>query len=165
MSILEDLTTLSPRKLEKRLRQIAEEALPCIEVWAADANRCDGLTVALLVDARSRPDVADVGRVLEDEPRALLATAWALLSEGDRSVLLLRVDVERPVRCSFAIRFQLTGHSHDPTEASLPLLLAASRFVLLTEAEPELDRPALWFATPYVRECIRKLIATAPCGA
>lgn len=155
MSILEDLTTFPPRKLEKRLRQIAEEALPCIEVWAADANRSDGLTVALLVDARSRADVTDLGRVLEDEPRVLLTSAWARLAKGpSASELLLRVDVDRPVRCEFVVRLRLTAHPHDSARASLPLLLAASRFLVLPDAGPRDERPALWFAAPSVRDCI-----------
>lgn len=104
MSILDDLSTLSPRKLEKRLAQLAKEALPCIDIWAADASRAEGLTVALEVDARSRPEVADLGRVLEQEPAALLSSAWAILApsgSSHHSVLMLRVSLERPVHCDF----------------------------------------------------------------
>src|SRR5262249_52584530 len=102
MSILEDLSTLPPRKLEKRLDQLAKDSLPCLDVWVAEGNREHGLTVALHVDARGRPDVLDLARVLEEEPAGLVSSAWALLpaTKGQAaSRLLLRIDFERPVRC------------------------------------------------------------------
>ena len=99
MNILEDLTTLSDRKLEKRLERLAKDALPCINAWVADGNRHDGLTVALHLDARGRPDVIDLGRVLQQEPNGLIASAWALLPPTKTrldSKLLLRIELEPP---------------------------------------------------------------------
>lgn len=162
MSILEDLSTLSPRKLEKRLAQLVKEALPCIEIWPEDASRENGLTVALLVDVRLRPEVADLGRVLQTEPRALLTVGWAVqVGRGARGldVLLLRVDLERPVGCQFAIRIDVARRGGEAMRASLPLLLAASRFAIVTDDD---SRPALWFGAPQVRDSVATLMEFAP---
>lgn len=161
MSILEDLSTLSPRKLEKRLAQLAKDALPCIDVWAAEANREDGLTVALQVDARSRPEVGDLGRVLEEEPRALVTTAWAIQAERTgRSRLLLRVAIERPVACSFDVLLCVTDDPHDPIRSVLPLLLAAARLLVITLDGQSADRPSFWFSAPKSRGCLRELLGS-----
>lgn len=163
MSILEDLTTLSPRRLEKRLGQLSKDALPCIGVWVADGGRKHGLTVALHVDARGRRDVVDLARVLEEEPAGLVASAWALLPPANRraaSRLLLRIDFERPVRCAFVVRFDIGSHPDDPLRAALPLLLAASWFLLVTEDSADAEKPEVWFAAPPVRECLVGLIAS-----
>lgn len=162
MSILEDLTILSPRKLEKRLQQLAKDALPCIEIWSAGADRAGGLTVAIHVDARSRRDVQDLGRVIEDDPRGLLSSAWSLLPPSKRSSaheLLLRVDLERPVRCEFAIRLPVSDHRDDPIRQRLPLLLAASWFTLVTDQHAGAEDPQLCFAAPPARECLLQLLA------
>src|SRR5581483_11275294 len=42
--ILEDLTTLSPKRLEKRLESLSREALPCRAVSVFDGNPEEGLT-------------------------------------------------------------------------------------------------------------------------
>ena len=161
MPILEDLTALSPRRLERRLEKISGEALPCIDVWVAEGNREHGLVVALQVDARGRGDVRDLARVLEIEPQCLVAAAWALLApvKGHSEWrLLLRVDFERPVRCEFIVRFAVTDHPRDPLRATLPLLLAASQLIVLVDKADE-DRAAPWFAAPAARECLVELIA------
>lgn len=162
MSILEDLTPLSARRLEKRLGQLSKDALPCIGAWVADGDRTHGLTVALHVDARGRRDVVDLARVLEEEPAGLVASAWALLPPTNRrapSRLLLRVDFERPVRCAFVIRLDIGSHPSDPLRGALPLLLAASWFLLATEDSANAEKPEVWFAAPPVRECVVDLIA------
>ena len=66
-AILEDLTTLPPKRLEKRLEELARDALPCHSATVFDGNPEDGLTVALHVDSRRRRDVLDLARVVEDD--------------------------------------------------------------------------------------------------
>ena len=53
-AILEDLTTLPPKRLEKRLEELARDALPCHSATVFDGNPEDGLTVAVHVDSRRR---------------------------------------------------------------------------------------------------------------
>lgn len=77
--MLEDLTTLSPRRLERRLEKLAEEALPCQAVTVFDGNTEDGLTVALHVDSRRRRDIVDLARVVEDDPAVHASSGWSLL--------------------------------------------------------------------------------------
>jgi hypothetical protein len=59
-AILEDLTMLSPKRLEKRLEALARDALPCRSVTVFGGNPELGLTVALHVDSRRRSDVLDL---------------------------------------------------------------------------------------------------------
>jgi hypothetical protein len=161
MSILEDLSTLTPRKLEKRLNQLAKDAVPCLDVWVAEGDREHGLTVALQVDATRRPDVLDLGRVLEEEPAGLVTSAWALLPAGSgraASRLLLRIDFERPVHCEFVVRFDVTAHPSHLMRAALPLLLAASWFLLVTNTRAD-RTPEVWFSAPPARDCLTELIA------
>ena len=135
----------------------------CHDIWTADADRTNGLTVALHVDPRGRRDVEDAARVLDEEPRCLLASAWAAIEPSRARPywrLLLRVDFERPVRCDFVVRFDISSHRDDPTRASLPILLAASSFLLVTDEHADADHPHVWFAATPARECLVAMIAT-----
>ncbi|MBA3429642.1 MAG: hypothetical protein H0U07_13885, partial [Actinobacteria bacterium] len=99
-AILEDLTQLPAKRLERRLEQFAREALPCAAVTVFDGNPADGLTVGLRVESRGRRDVLDLARVLDIEPDGFVVSAWALLTPSRQHPpwrLLLRVEFERPV--------------------------------------------------------------------
>lgn len=157
ISILEDLTTLTPKRLERRLEELAREALPCVSAVALEANPDDGLTVGLWVESEGRRDVVDLARVLESEPGGHVATGWSLLSPSKSHSywrLLLRVHFERPVTCSFVVRFDVQDHPTDAMRQSLPLLLAASGFALAFDGLPQSDRPLAWIPAPDVRDCL-----------
>ena len=156
-TVLEDLTKLAPKRLERRLEELAREALPCVAAVVFDGNPKDGLTVGLWVEAGSRRDVLDLTRVLESEPGGHVATGWSLLTPSREHPywrLLLRVQFERPVKCSFAVRFDVHEHARDEMRAALPLLLAASGFALGFNGFPTRDRPATWLPAPGVRDCV-----------
>ena len=57
------------------------------------------------------------------------------------------------------VRFDVTSHPGDPLRAALPLLLAASWFLLVTSDHAD-KRPEVWFAVPPARECLVQLIAS-----
>jgi hypothetical protein len=155
--ILEDLTTLSPKRLEKRLGQLAEAALPCVGVSVFDGSPEHGLTVALSVDAHDRGDVLDLARVVEDDSAVSASAGWSLLSPARRHPywrLLLRVSLERPVSCDFTAAFEIRIHASDPMRLSLPLLLAADRFVFDFEGRSDTGRPLVWLVAPAARECV-----------
>ncbi len=155
--ILEDLTQLPPKRLERKLEEMAREALPCVSVTVFDGNPADGLTVGLQVESQGRRDVLDLARVLEIEPDGYVVSGWALLTPGRKHPhwrLLLRVEFERPVRCSFAVRLDVRGQPSDPLRATLPLILAADRFALAFDGSPDRDRPLVWVTAPAARECV-----------
>ncbi len=161
-AILEDLTQLSPKRLERRLEQLAREALPCRSATIFDGSPSDGLTVGLHVDSRRRDDVLDLARVLEIEPNGYVVSAWALLSPNRSHPvwrLLLRVHFERPVSCSFVVRFEISDHAADPLRGSLPLILAAHRFALAFDGPPEEDRPLVWVSAPAARDCVLEVLS------
>jgi hypothetical protein len=161
-AILEDLTTLSPKRLEKRLGQLAEAALPCVGVSVFEGNPDDGLTVALSVDARSRGDVLDLARVVEDDAAIDASCGWSLLAPARRASfwrLLLRVNFERPVSCEFTVGFELRDHPSDPIRLTLPLLLAANRFVFEFRGRSIGSRPLVWLQAPAARECLIDALA------
>jgi hypothetical protein len=79
-TVLEDLTQLSPKRLERRLEELAREALPCSSVVVFDGSPSEGLTVGLQVESLDRRDVLDLARVLDVEPNGYVFSAWALLS-------------------------------------------------------------------------------------
>src|SRR5579862_9815658 len=140
MSILEDLTRLTAKRLERRLEELAHEALPCVSAIAFEASQEEGLTVGLWVESEGRRDVCDLARVLETEPGGHVATGWSLLSPSRPRPywrLLLRVHFERPVLCSFVVRFDVHDHPSDEMRLALPLLLAASGFALAFDRLPE----------------------------
>jgi hypothetical protein len=156
-AILEDLTQLSPKRLERRLEELAREALPCGSAVVLDGSPSDGLTVGLRVESNGRRDVLDLARVLEEEPAGHVYSAWALLAPSRKHPLwrlLLRVQFDRPVHCSFVVRFEVRDHASDPVLAALPLLLAADRFALAFDGPPEDDRPLVWVSAPAARDCI-----------
>jgi len=161
-AILEDLTNLSPKRLERRLEQLAGEALPCSSASVFEGSPTEGLTVGLSVESHGRRDVLDLARVLEEEPSGHVFSAWALLapSRGHPSWrLLLRVHFERPVKCSFVVRLDVRDHPSDPLRAALPLILAADRFALAFNGLPEEDRPLVWVSAPAARECVLEILA------
>ncbi len=157
MSIAEDLTKLSPKRLARRLEELSREALPCVSATVFDGNPRDGLTVGLWVESRGRRDVVDLARVLETEPQGHVATAWSLLRPGKYDPLwrlLLRVDFERPVNCAFVVRFDIHEHRDDQLRQSLPLLLAASGFAVAFDRAPSEAASLIWIPAPGARECL-----------
>jgi hypothetical protein len=170
MRVIEDLTGLAPKRLERRLEELAREALPCVAAVAFDGNPEHGLTVGLWVESKDRRDVLDLARVLETEPGGHVATGWSLLSPSRGHHywrLLLRVHFERPVLCSFVVRFDVRADRDDQLRLALPLLLAASGFALAFNGFPQPDCPATWIPAPTARECVYEALhatagATAP---
>src|SRR3954453_17503710 len=161
-TIMEDLTTLPPKRLEKRLEALAREALPCRSMTVFDGNADHGLTVALHIDSLRRGDVLDLPRVVEDEAAVSASCGWSLLAPSrrhPRSRLLLRVSFERPVRCAFTVLFDVSEHASDPLRTTLPLLLAANRFVFDVDGRLDSERPLVWIAAPAVRDCVLELIS------
>jgi hypothetical protein len=129
-----------------------------------DGNPADGLTVGLQVESQGRRDVLDLGRVLEIEPDGYVVSAWALLTPSRKHPhwrLLLRIEFERPVRCSVAVRIDVGDQPSDPLRATLPLILAAHRFALAFDGPPDCDRerPLVWVAAPAARERVFELLA------
>jgi hypothetical protein len=160
--ILDDLTTLSPKRLEKHLEALARDALACNSMTVFDGNPEDGLTVSLRVDSRQRADVRDLARVVEDDGVVSASCSWSALSPSRRhpeSRLLLRVGFERPVVCSFTVVFAVTNHLADPLRADLPLLLAAHRLVFDFDGRAEPGGPVVWIAAPLARECVLDVLA------
>jgi hypothetical protein len=160
-TILEDLTNLSPKRLERRLEQLAREALPCGSASVFSGSPDEGLTVGLRVETQGRRDVLDLARVLETEPNGYVFSSWALLTPSRSHPyhrLLLRIHFERPVRCSFVVRLDIRDHPRDPLRAQLPLILAAGRFALAFNGPPEPDRPLVWVSAPAARECVFEVL-------
>lgn len=161
-TMLEDLTTLSPKRLEKRLEKLAGEALPCHSVTVFDGNAEDGLTVTLHVDSQRRRDILDLARVVEDDPAVQASSGWSLLPPTGRRGywrLLLRVSFERPVQCAFTVTFDVREHPSDPLRAMLPLLLAANRLVFAFDGRLDPERPLMWITAPVAREPVLELLA------
>jgi hypothetical protein len=160
--ILEDLTMLSPKRLEKRLEALARDALPCRAVSVFEGNPEQGLTVAVHVDSRRRGDVLDLARVVEDDASVSASCGWSLLAPSrshTRWRLLLRVSFERPATCEFTMAVDLTDHPKDPLRADLPLLLAANRFVFDFDGRLDPERPLVWIAAPAARECVLEVLS------
>jgi hypothetical protein len=166
-AILEDLTHLSPKRLERRLEQLASEALPCESVTVFDGSPSEGLTVGLRVESQGRRDVLDLARVLEIEPDGHVLSAWALLSPNRSHPyhrLLLRIQFARPVRCPFVVRLDVRDHLSDPLRARLPLILAADRFALTFDGPPGTDQPLVWVSAPAARDCVFEVLTALPHG-
>jgi hypothetical protein len=166
-AILEDLTMLSPKRLEKRLEALARDALPCRSVTVFDGSPERGLIVALHIDSRRRGDVLDLARVVEDDAAVSASCGWSLLTPNRRHSrwrLLLRVSFERPVTCEFSMTLDMSEHPSDPLRADLPLLLAASRFVLDFDGRLDPERPLVWIVAPAVRDCVLELVAQSAAG-
>ncbi|MGI8479968.1 MAG: hypothetical protein ACR2M2_08960, partial [Gaiellaceae bacterium] len=127
-----------------------------------DGNPNDGLTVALHVDSRRRGDVLDLARVVEDDAAVQASCGWSLLDPNRRHQywrLLLRVSFERPVKCVFTVGFDVREHWNDPLRATLPLLLAADRFVFDFDGRLDPNRPLVWIAAPTARECVLAVLS------
>ena len=160
--MVEQLTALKPKRLGRRLEELARDALPCVSAVVADGDPEHGLTVALWVESRGRRDVLDLARVLESEPGGHVETGWSLLSPSRRHAewrLILRVTFERPVLCDFAVRFDISDHPDDQLGEALPLLLAASGFALAFDGFPEPGRPVTWVPAPAARDCVFEVLA------
>lgn len=164
-TMVEDLTRLKPKRLGRRLAELAREALPCVAAIVSHGDAEHGLTVALWVESGGRRDVLDLARVLETEPGGHVITGWSLLSHSRKHPywrLLLRVNIERPVLCSFVVRFEISDHADDQLRVALPLLLAASGFALAFDGFPGPDKPVIWIPAPAVRDCVFEVLAAAP---
>jgi hypothetical protein len=162
-AILEDLTTLPPKRLEKRLEEFARDAFPCHAATVFDGNPAEGLTVTLHVDSHNRGDVLDLARVVEDDAAVHASCGWSLLAPNRRHPywrLLLRVSFERPVLCAFTVRFEIRGHPNDPLRDGLPLLLAANRFVFDFDGRLDPELPLVWIAAPAARECVLDVLTS-----
>jgi hypothetical protein len=163
-NVVEDLTKMKPKRLGRRLEELSRDALPCVSVVVSYGDPENGLTVALWVESQGRRDVRDLTRVLETEPGGHVITGWSLLSPSRRHPhwrLLLHVDLERPVLCSFVVRFDVTDHPNDQLRLALPLLLAASGFALAFDGFPQPDKPVTWVPAPTVRDCVFEVLAAA----
>jgi hypothetical protein len=159
--VIEDLTKLPPKRLARRLDQLARDALPCLSTTVFEGSPHEGLTVGLRVESERRRDVLDLARVLEIEAGGYVVSAWSLLHpnrEHPYRRLLMRVQFERPVSCSFVLRFDVRDHPSDPMRRALPLILAADRFALSFDRDPEPDQPLLWVAAPTARECVFEVL-------
>jgi hypothetical protein len=162
--VVEDLTKLKPKRLGRRLEELARDALPCVSAIVSHGDPEHGLTVALWIESEDRRDVRDLARVLETEPGGHVTTGWSLLAPSrkhPRWRLLLHVDIERPVLCSFVVRFEISDHADDQLRLALPLLLAASGFALAFDGFPGPDKPVTWIPAPAVRDCVFEVLAAA----
>jgi hypothetical protein len=115
-----------------------------------------------VVESHGRPDVRDLARVLESEPGGQVTTSWSLLTPNRTHPywrLLLHVDFERPVLCSFVVRFDVTDQPNDHLRDALRLVLAAAGFALAFDGFPPPDRPLPWVAAPAVRDCVFEALA------
>ena len=159
--MLEDLSTLPPKRLEKQLEKLAHEALPCQTVSVFDGNADEGLTVALHVNSRRRGTILDLARVVEDDPSVDASCGWSLLPPTRQRAawrLLLRVSFERPVQCTFTVGFDIRAHANDPLRARLPLLVAANRLVFAFDGALDSERPLVWIAAPVARDPLLDLL-------
>jgi hypothetical protein len=149
--------TLRPKHFERRLEALAREALPCHAATVFDGNPEDGLTVALHLDSGGRGDVLDLARVVEDDAAVQATCGWSLLAPSRRHPrwrLLLRVSFERPVTCTFTAVFHISEHPSDVLRGTLPLVLAADRFVFNFDGQTDPELPLVWIAAPTVRDCV-----------
>ena len=159
-TMLEDLSTLPPKRLETQLETLAQSALPCHAVTAFEGGPDSGVTVALHVNACRRGDVLDLARVVQDDPRVHGSADWSLLPTTPRRHwrLLLRVSFDRPVRCDFTVNLDVRDHPSDPLRAALPLLLAASRLVFVLDGQADAEQELVWITAPVAREPVLELL-------
>ena len=155
--MLEDLTALPPKRLERRLEELWSDSLPCRQVLPWEASPEQGLTACLYVDSLGRRDVTDLGRVVESEPGGWATLAWSSLSPNRRLPywrLLLHVDVERPVRCSFSVGFAVGNDDRDVLRSSLPLVIAASFFTFAFDTPPSTWQPLPLLTAPLIKTSV-----------
>lgn len=162
--VAEDLGKLSPKQLGRRLEELWMESLKCVAIVPWDASPSTGLTVGLWVETGGRRDVADLGRVAASEPGGISTVAWSLL-EPSRSHsecrLMLHVDLERPVHCSFVVGLSVRTDPSDELKARLPLLLAADVFAFAFDGFPDTDRPLLQVLAPAATGPVAQVFALA----
>ena len=162
--IAEDLTKLSPKRLERRLEELWLEALPCVQIVAWSASPERGLTAGLWVESQGRRDVLDLGRVVETEPGGKATVAWSLLTPSRNNAmwrLLLHINMERPVVCSFSIGFEVGRDPTDELRSHVPVLLAASTLALAFDGFPTAERPLPEVRAPATRDPLVELLACA----
>lgn len=160
--VAKSLIQLKPKRLSRRLEELARNALPCVSAVVSHGDPEHGLTVALWVESQGRRDVLDLARVLESEPGGHVETGWSLLSPSrwhPEWRLLLHINFERPVLCDFVVRFDITEHPSDELRLALPLLLAASGLALRFDGSPDPDRPIVWVPAPAARDCVHDCLA------
>jgi hypothetical protein len=73
-----------------------------------DADRLPGPIIQL--DLSTRPDVADLFRVLDVEGFPRTERAWGLAVRRGHPLVLLAMKVRRPVQCDFEILFSMRRH-------------------------------------------------------
>jgi hypothetical protein len=159
--MLDDLTTLPAKRREKRLEELADEALPCRAVTVFDGSPDDGLSVALYVDTYGRRDVLDLARVVEDDARVRVTCDWSLLSPAGRRNffrLLLRASFERPVHCTFTVSFDVRDDPGDRLRGAAPLLLAATRLVFVFDGPVDAEGPLVWIDAPVAKQPLVELL-------
>ena len=61
--------------------------------------------------------------------------------------------------CAFTVAFDISEHPSDPLRASLPLLLAANRFVFDFDGRLDPELPLVWIAAPAARECVLEVLS------
>lgn len=163
LRITEDLTKLSPKRLERRLEELWLRSLPCVQIVAWSASPKRGLTAGLVVESQGRRDVLDLGRVVETEPGGKATVAWSLLTPNRSQPnwrLLLHIDMERPVVCTFDIGFAIGDNPTDGVRSSLPVLLAASTFALAFDGLPIADKPLPEVRAPASRQPLEALLTS-----
>jgi len=100
--------------------------------------------------------------VVEDDAAVQASCGWSLLAPSRKHAywrLLLRMSFERPVNCDFTVGFDIRDHPSDPMRGSLPLLLAANRFVFDFDGRFDPELPLVWIAAPVARECLLEVLS------
>src|SRR3989442_13206153 len=102
------------RKVYERMRRAAVPLLGCgvLQLPTVDPRQAE-LPIAYL-DCATRPDVADLARVHRLEGDGDQVATWTFLMApgvpGVRSLAVLDLRLDRPVRCPFSIAFQMAAH-------------------------------------------------------
>jgi hypothetical protein len=68
---------------------------------------------------------------------------------------------ERPVNCDFTVGFDVRDHPSDPMRGSLPLVLAANRFVFDFDGRLDPGLPLVWITAPIARECVLDVLSAS----
>ncbi|HEV7564533.1 MAG TPA: hypothetical protein VGO31_01075 [Microbacteriaceae bacterium] len=103
----------------------------------------------------------DLVRVVESEPGGWAVVAWATLTPSRKRpiwTLLLRVEFERPVRCVFAVRFDVEPHPDAPILQAMPLLLAANVFAISFDAPADGVAPVVLVSSPVIKDAILRVL-------
>lgn len=160
--VAEDLGRLSPKRLGRRLEELWTESLRCVAIVPWEASPSTGLTVGLWVETGRRRDVADLGRVAASEPGGISTVAWSLLEPSraqPESRLMLHVELERPVHCSFVVGFSVGSDPAAALRAGLPLLLAAGALAFAFDGFPATDHPLLQVRAPAAANPVARVFA------